>query len=219
MNRHCRIRSKSYPGAGPALALRWAITRLAAPCFVVFEAWARCSRNLEVLMLPRVSLGFLCFAGLRSGASMPSLRKSRRLGQPVFGWRTRESKAGQPPGEGSRSDCTVTDPRNVQDEFTPDDTALTVSPSWPLKIFWQPSYTPAKSDADQGFGVGINPNPNNSGVNIFNEAILFHEALHGRTGKWDAQIQLILGLPSPASSENISIYIKNIVLGYCPSFK
>ena len=78
---------------------------------------------------------------------------------------------------------------------------------------------PAKSDADQGFGVGINPNPNNSGVNIFNEAILFHEALHGRTGKWDAQIQLILGLPSPASSENISIYIKNIVLGYCPSFK
>lgn len=54
------------------------------------------------------------------------------------------------------------------------------------------------------------------GIRIFN---IFYEALHGMTGKQDAQIQLILGLTGLASSENISIYIKNSVLGYCPSFK
>ena len=35
-------------------------------------------------------------------------------------------------------------------------TAVTVTPSEPLKSFWQPAYTPP-GPADNGFGVGIDP--------------------------------------------------------------
>jgi hypothetical protein len=130
-------------------------------------------------------------------------------------------------GEAVRADCTVTDPRELKDVFAQDKsvTASTVTPSWPLKIFWQSFYTKPTKNSDQGFGVGIDPSnngksdPSNNGANIYNESVLLHEALHGMTGKQDAQIQLILGLTGLASSENISIYIKNSVLGYCPSFK
>jgi hypothetical protein len=93
-----------------------------------------------------------------------------------------------------------------------------MTPSWPLKMFWQPSYTPSTSKTDQGFCAGINPDKN--GVNIYNEAVLLHEALHGMTGKYDFYMYSILpGLSNSTRSESISIYIKNYVLGYCPSFK
>jgi hypothetical protein len=122
-------------------------------------------------------------------------------------------------GEGFRANCNSgIPPTEVEDHFTSDETALTVTPSFPFKSFWQPSFTPASSDGDQGFGVGIDPN--NSGVNIFNEANVFHEALHGMTGKYDEDIYSILpGLSNSARSVSISIYIKNDVLGYCPTFR
>ena len=125
-------------------------------------------------------------------------------------------------GEGFRLNCQAAGPKYVLGDFAPYNTlntADTVTPSWPVKIFWQPTYTPPSSQgADQGFGVGINPK--NSGVNIYNESILFHESLHGMTGLYDPDMYKILpGLSNAASSESISIYIKNYVLGYCPSFR
>jgi hypothetical protein len=123
------------------------------------------------------------------------------------------------------SNCSGTfPPQTVAQQFTPDETALTVSPSTPLKSFWQPAYTPPTTSSggvveNEGFGVGIDPSIN--GANIFNESILIHEALHGMTGLSDFDIQGDLmgqagqGLPSV----NISIYIKDNVLSKCPSFR
>ena len=59
----------------------WPIQTSVAPRFVVFEAWARCCRSLEILM-------FGCHAGLGISnlllpSGMPSHRKPRRLGQPI----------------------------------------------------------------------------------------------------------------------------------------
>jgi hypothetical protein len=106
-------------------------------------------------------------------------------------------------------------------EDTSKPTAITISPSHPFKSFWQPIYTAPGPD-EAGFGVGINPSgPGSSqyGVNIYNESILLHEALHGMTGLLDSEIATLLG-PGAAGhgSEGISIYIKNNVLSACPSF-
>lgn len=90
-----------------------------------------------------------------------------------------------------------------------------MTPSTPLKTFWQPAYTQADNT---GFGVGIDPS--NNGVNIYNESNVFHEALHGFTGEGDSQIMSYLpsGIPG-TGTERISVYIKNYVLSSCPSFK
>jgi len=49
--------------------------------------------------------------------------------------------------------------------------------------------------------------PSNSGANSRNQSLLFHEGLHGFTGRVDSDIQGALGLPEGAS-QNISDYIK-----------
>ncbi len=124
-----------------------------------------------------------------------------------------------PPGN-KRFNCpgsTQTVQQKFEDTSTP--TAVTVSPSHPFKSFWLPTYTPPPPDAngnpsDSGFGVGVNPS--NYGVNIYNESILFHEALHGMTGLYDDELETALHVVSP--SVNISIYIMNYVLGTCPTF-
>src|SRR6266496_5810125 len=61
-----------------------------------FEAWARCSRNLEILMLPLVSLGFLMFRRSAVSSIHPQPSKIAKAGAASFGWRRRESKAGHP---------------------------------------------------------------------------------------------------------------------------
>jgi len=100
-------------------------------------------------------------------------------------------------------------------------TAVTVSPSEPLKSFWQPAYTPP-GPSDNGFGVGIDPSTNRAGApgaNIQNESNLFHEVLHGMTGLYDNDLLTIFGYASGASPVNISIYIRNKVLNSCPRFR
>jgi len=98
-------------------------------------------------------------------------------------------------------------------EDTSEPTAVTVSPSHPFKSFWQSTFKPAGKD-DHGFGVGINPS--NYSVNIYNESILLHEALHGMTGLYDSELETALGVLPP--SLNISIYIMDNVLSGCPTF-
>jgi hypothetical protein len=94
-------------------------------------------------------------------------------------------------------------------------TAMTVTPSSPFKSFWQPNYT-LPGPNDNGFGVGIDRS--NSGVNIYNESVLFHEALHGLTAIYDPDLGSVLGAGS-GGSVNVSLYTKNNVLSKCPSFK
>ena len=100
-------------------------------------------------------------------------------------------------------------------------TAVTITASEPLKSFWQPVYTPPGQN-DNGFGVGIDPSANRGGApgaNIQNESNLFHEALHGLTGLYDADLLGDFGFPTGAATVNISIYIRNNVLNSCPSFR
>ena len=118
-------------------------------------------------------------------------------------------------GEVFRIDCSGTR-QKVRALFSGGDTtAATVTPSNPLKIFWEPSYTPP-ANGSSSMGVGVDPG--NYGVNISNESNLFHEALHGLTGKWDPAIASLLGVAYPPS-ENISIYIRDHVLSTCPTFR
>jgi hypothetical protein len=109
-------------------------------------------------------------------------------------------------------------------------TAMTVSPSHPFKSFWQPIYTPPPPTTGpgaqpqwDGFGDGVDPS--NSGMNIHNEANLFHEALHGMTGLYDDEIITGLGLSGTVTSNGqsyyvgstiISMWIKDHVLSSCP---
>jgi hypothetical protein len=74
--------------------------------------------------------------------------------------------------------------------------ASTGTPSNPLLAFFRPG------------AIGFN----SSGQNLGNEQMLFHEALHGLTGKYDNQIQAALGLNGNAPSCVISVYIANHVL-------
>jgi hypothetical protein len=115
--------------------------------------------------------------------------------------------------------CNVTGlnpPQTVKDQFSSGSTrtAITVTPSEPLKTFWQPAFT-APGPGDNGFGVGIDPTT--FGINKSNEANLFHEALHGMTNLSDGQLQSELSIGPP--SVNISIYIRDNVLNSCPTFR
>jgi hypothetical protein len=105
----------------------------------------------------------------------------------------------------------------IQSRLGDDGTAITVTPSYPFRSFWQPTYTRGVPQEDEGFGVGIDPD--NNGVNIFNESIIFHEALHGMTGQDDSSVQTLLDIHHSDDTTNISIHIKDNVLQYCPSFK
>jgi hypothetical protein len=84
-----------------------------------------------------------------------------------------------------------------------DATAATETPSYPFRTFLRPSSIET----------------NNYGKTIDNEALLFHEALHGMTGLYDynpfgASVETNLGLGPP--SQNISNYIAAHVLSICP---
>jgi hypothetical protein len=120
----------------------------------------------------------------------------------------------------------------IKDYFTTttdgaDTTVVTVTPSTPLKTFWQPVFSTAVSPGINPFGVGIDPcsvfsgcstsSPTGSGVNIYNESTLFHEALHGFTSLSDdnlgAGYRLDTNIYLPGiGTTAISIYIKNQVL-------
>jgi hypothetical protein len=109
--------------------------------------------------------------------------------------------------------------RDVFHDPTSGTTALTVTPSEPLKTFWQPKFTPPGKDVygnplDEGFGIGINAT--SYGVNIFNESLLLHETLHGMTALDEAGLQNALN--SGNSPLSISKFIKNNVLSVCPTF-
>ena len=91
--------------------------------------------------------------------------------------------------------------------------ATTVTPSSPLKIFWRPSFIQPSTPGT--YGVGLDPT--NNGANIANESRLFHEALHGITGLYDADLQSIFGVTDP--SENISYHLRDYVLNFCPTFR
>ena len=82
-------------------------------------------------------------------------------------------------------------------------TALTETPSYPFRTFFQPT---AIQTASNGETIG-------------NEATLFHEALHGISGLYDFTIvpdslESVLHLSEP--SVNITNYIQKNVLSVCP---
>lgn len=110
-------------------------------------------------------------------------------------------------------------PSTIKQHFAPPSTAtaMTVSPSRPLKIFWRSLYAPPGAPTDEGFGLGVDPS--NNCVNIYNESILLHEALHGLTGWGDRELSSVARLHLPEPSLNISIYVKNNVLTKCPTFR
>jgi hypothetical protein len=84
-------------------------------------------------------------------------------------------------------------------ENNPDEEASTRTPSYPQLTFFRPN---SILDASQGRNLG-------------NESMIFHEALHGVTGKFDYQILEIFGLNGVNTpSCNISNIIENSVLSY-----
>jgi hypothetical protein len=115
----------------------------------------------------------------------------------------------------------ISEGRTVRGQFSPSDpgsttTAVTVTPHTPFISFWQPGYYGTDST---GFGVGIAPT--NGGVNIYNESVIFHEALHGFSGSSDSQLEsdVLSAVPQGvggSGSEPISIYIQKYVLNMCP---
>jgi hypothetical protein len=57
-----------------------------------------------------------------------------------------------------------------------------------------------------------NPQPNDRGA--LNQAILFHEALHGYTGYQDSQLQSRFGITVQFQSSNITDYLQDhVILG------
>jgi hypothetical protein len=93
-------------------------------------------------------------------------------------------------------------------------TAITVTPSYPLQTFWQPA--DARSSPEQ---IGIDSTK--AGMNLLNESNLFHEALHGYTGYTDSDIQGYFHAVDPSvvvqdDTSNISAYIQKWVLSACP---
>jgi hypothetical protein len=88
-------------------------------------------------------------------------------------------------------------------ENDPTASAATETPSYPLTVFLRPSGT---------YGIQLT----NNGKNAFNEAMFFHEALHGVTGQGDLNLQAVFGYHSSDSSSVITDYIQSHVLNACP---
>jgi hypothetical protein len=120
----------------------------------------------------------------------------------------------------------------VADYFadTGEATAITFTPRTPFGSYWQPNFkaAPRRQDGQlvepqfEGFGIGIDPS--NNGVNVFNESVLVHEALHGMTGIYDdssstTDLYYILTGMNASPSIFVSIYVKNNFLNACPSFQ
>ncbi len=76
--------------AGESVSGGWPIQTTAAPCFAVFEAWVRCSRQLGGSSPAAASHGSLTLPikvkGGAAGCIVPTLRKPRRVGQPAMVW-------------------------------------------------------------------------------------------------------------------------------------
>lgn len=105
-----------------------------------------------------------------------------------------------------------------------DTTAMTITPSDPFKSFWQPDFIRVPYDVPYGCtkgvdcdgvwpGVGIDPD--DSGANLTNISALFHETLHGMTGKDDDDLRKALGLKTYQDTTNISLWILNNVVTPC----
>ena len=91
----------------------------------------------------------------------------------------------------------------IADKFKSSDqpSALAVTPSFPLIVFFRPGDISLSSD----------------GANTTNEARVFHEALHGITGLEDNALQsILLGLSAVGEpTSNISDYLSSKVLSVC----
>ena len=96
-------------------------------------------------------------------------------------------------------------PPTIKASFQDDATqsAATETPSYPLTVFFRPSGTYAIQLA-------------NNGKSAFNEAMFFHEALHGITGQGDKNLQAVFGNQLSDSSSVITDYIQSHVLNVCP---
>jgi hypothetical protein len=121
-------------------------------------------------------------------------------------------------GQPQRANCggsTLT----VAEAWDSGTTALTDTPSYPFQSFWQPTYTPPSPNDPTAYGFGVGIDPGNYGANIYTESDLFHEALHGITGKIDHDIASLLhATAGSGESASISIYIMQNVLSKCSSF-
>ena len=84
----------------------------------------------------------------------------------------------------------------MKSEINSDTAALTGTPSYPLLVFFNPD------------AIGYN----SLGQNLGNEETLFHEALHGFTGKFDFELRSALGLSASTPSCRISRKIGDAVL-------
>jgi Periplasmic binding protein domain len=84
-------------------------------------------------------------------------------------------------------------PPTIKASFQDDPTqsAATETPSYPLTVFFRPSGTYAIQQA-------------NNGKNAFNEAMFFHEALHGITGQGDKNLQAVFGYQTSDPSSVIT---------------
>jgi len=121
--------------------------------------------------------------------------------------------------EGNKRTFCPGNTQTVEEKFadTSQTTAVTITPSYPFKSFWQPTFTSPETDSQgnvlyDGFGDGVDPR--GLGINIYNESNLLHEALHGMTGLYDDELVDALG--AGGGSFSISIYIKDNVLSKCP---
>jgi hypothetical protein len=82
----------------------------------------------------------------------------------------------------------------------PDTAALAWTPHDPLYVFFNPQW------------IGLNA----AGRNLGNEALIFHEALHGFTGLTDDQLLTALRWPWLDSSCKVNISIQRDVLERSP---
>jgi len=86
----------------------------------------------------------------------------------------------------------------VKDNFHSDISALSKAPSFPLLIFFRPS------------SIGLS----SLGKNLGNESTIFHEALHGITGRDDDGVRSALGFTAADPSCMITVKIQTTVLSH-----
>ena len=188
----------------------------------------QCSAAAQTYLFSRITYGGLFNSGFFESPVSPTefVAYLRRTKMFYDGPKSTYDRKAAKCGEVFRLSCNgFNPPQTIGQAFQDPNaavTAMTVTPSNPLKIFWQPGYqgpVPSNPNAPgyTGFGVGINPA--NFGMNIYLESYLLHEALHGLTGKYDEELQGALGIAVQDDTTNISIYIKDTVLNACPRFR
>jgi hypothetical protein len=114
--------------------------------------------------------------------------------------------SGKPWWSLQRINCSVPfgSPATIEAAFLGDATAtaLTETPSDPFTVFFRPSGK---------YGIQLTSN----GKNLFNEAVFFHESLHGISGQSDSFLEALFTKGQEPSSK-ISDYIQTNVLSRCP---